>query len=77
MYVLKFCDWEFGDTHLKVLKAIPENMEKEKDLIVLCTDMQIRKYQFGAGLMNARFFRQQISGSNFHTIEKMYREWRE
>ena len=75
--ILRYCDWEYGETHLKIVTTTTAiYKEKEKELVILNAEGQIKKYQFDKGLINALFIRDEVSGEKFYEIEKQYNEWK-
>jgi hypothetical protein len=77
LIVLEYCDWEFGNTLFDMYtKTIPDNIEKDKTLVVMNDAGQIDQYKFGKGQMNLWFVSQEITGEEFYNIEKQYNEWK-
>jgi hypothetical protein len=77
MIVIKYGDWEFGDTYFELLtKTVPENIEKDKKLVLLNEAGQIVQYDFGKGPMGFKALNEIIPGTLFYKIEKQYNEWK-
>jgi hypothetical protein len=75
MIVLKYCDWEFGNTLFELTKkTIPDNLEKATNLVILNAEGQIESYDFGEEHIYLRFTSGEISGERFNDIKKQHNE---